>query len=531
VGEPRPCDCCRMGSDGDDGRSAADRLTVRQRWIMVAASLAVGLAFLDETAAVTALPTIQREFNATSAEMQWVMGSYLLALASLMVAAGRLADIFGRRRLFLIGAAVFGAGSIACAAAPDEGLLIAARAVQGAGGALLIPLGMANATAALPEERRGWTIGIVSTGATVFLALGPLVGGTLVEAASWRWIFLINLPVIAATMMIALRSFPETRGDEGVQLDMRGLVLLVVGLVAVVTALLNVQDWGIRGPVTLAVLSGGLGLLVAFVVVERQVTQPLIDLALLRIPAVTGALFALFAIQFAILGLTVYLTLYLQRVLGYSPAAAGALALPTVVMAPLLAGSVGRLTDRIGARWLLTLSLLLAALALVSIGLLADQREALLLLPAFMVFGVARPVATVAGSAGVVGAIPRKARGLASALVTQARQLGAVLGVAVLGLLLTGLELSRRSDLLRGVDSTFDHREREALDGVLAGSSQGQALLQSLGRVDQRAAREAAAASFVTGFRGAMLAAALLALAAAAASWLLLRPPRELPAA
>src|SRR5438270_9647833 len=141
-------------------------LSKRQRWVLLAGSLAVGLAFLDETAMVTALRAIQRDFGASSAEVQWVMGAYLLALASLMAAAGRLADLYGRRRLFLIGAGIFGAGSIACASAPDEELLIAARALQGSGGALLIPLGMANATAALPEEHRGWVVGVVSTGAT-----------------------------------------------------------------------------------------------------------------------------------------------------------------------------------------------------------------------------------------------------------------------------------------------------------------------------------------------------------------------------
>jgi EmrB/QacA subfamily drug resistance transporter len=513
-----------VGLDEEGGAAGQSRLDSRQRRVLVAASLAVGLAFLDETAVVTALPTIQREFYATSAEIQWVMGAYLLALASLMAAAGRLADLYGRRRLFLLGAGVFGAGSLVCAAAPGEELLIAGRAIQGSGGALLIPLGMANATAALPEDRRGWAIGIVSSGATVFLALGPLIGGALVEQASWRWIFLINPPAIAAIIAIAVRSLPETRGPEGVRIDVSGLLLLVGALVSLVIALLNLHDWGPGAPQTVVLLCGGAVLLVAFVGVERRALHPLIDLELLKIPAVSGSLCALFAIQFAILGLTVYLTLYLQRVLGYSPATAGALTLPTVALAPLLAGWVGRLTDRVGARALVSGSMLLAALGLGAVAFLADEREVLLLVPAFLAFGIARPVATVAGAAGVVGAIPREARGLASALVNEARQLGAVLGVAALGLVLTSLEVSRRAELLRGVDATFDDRERETLDGILAGSSQADMLLRSLGPADRAAAREAAATSFVSGFQGAMLATALLALAAAAASWLLIGP-------
>ncbi|UUY02921.1 MFS transporter [Svornostia abyssi] len=294
-------------------------LTAQQRWVLVAGGLAVGLAFLDETAVVTALRAMQADFGATSTETQWVMGAYLLALASFIAVAGRLADLHGRRRLFLVGVGLFGAGSLAAAAAPSEEALIAARAVQGAGAALLVPLGMANATAALPEERRGWAVGIVSTGATVFLALGPLIGGGLTELVGWRWIFLVNLPAVAAIAWITLRWMPETRGAEREPIDVPGLVLLVAGLVTLVLALLNMAGWGPTAPVTLALLTAGVGLLAAFVVVERRVPSPLVDLDLLRIPAVTGSLCALFAIQFSILGLTVYVTLYLQHVLGYSP--------------------------------------------------------------------------------------------------------------------------------------------------------------------------------------------------------------------
>jgi EmrB/QacA subfamily drug resistance transporter len=500
-------------------------LSTKQRWILLAASLAVGLAFLDETAVVTALRTIQSAFGASSSEVQWVMGAYLLSLASLMAAAGRLADLYGRRRLFLVGAGLFGAGSIACAAAPTEELLIAARALQGSGAALLMPLGLAHATAALPEEQRGWAIGIVSTGGTVFLALGPLIGGGVVELAGWRWIFLINVVPIAAISAIALRSFPETKAAVQEPLDVKGLALVVSGLVSVVLALLNMQDWGPSAPVTLVLLIGGVALLMGFVAIERRVPHPLIGLQMLRIPAVTGSLCALFAIQFAILGLTVYLTLYLQLGLGYSPAVAGALTLPTVVLAPLLSTSVGRLTDRVGTRTLTAGSMLLAAAALATIWLLANHREALLLMPAFVAFGIARPIATIAGAAATIGATPLEARGLSSGLATQARQLGAVLGVAVLGLVLTGLEISRRNQLLRGIDASFGHRRREALDGILAGSARANQLLHALSPSKQHAVREAATSAFVSGFQGAMIVTALLAASAALASWLLLGQP------
>jgi EmrB/QacA subfamily drug resistance transporter len=462
------------------------QLTGGQRWILLAASLAVGLAFLDETAVVTALRTIQRQFNASDSQVQWVMGSYLLALAALMAATGRLADLYGRRRLFIIGATLFGLGSVACAAAPNIELLIFARALEGVGGALVIPLGYANATSDLPEERRGWVIGIVSTGATVFLAFGPLVGGALVDLVGWRWIFLLNVPVILTILAIAVRVFPESKADGREPLDLIGFVLLVAGLVCLTVALLDMQDWGPGSARTVLVLAAAAALLVTFAIVEHRRAHPLIDLRLLRIPAVSGSLTALFAIQFSILGLTVYLTLYLQSVLGYSPAAAGALVLPTVIAAPLLAGRVGRRSDRTGTRSLTSGSLLLASAALVWIALFAAHQQI--------------------------------------ALVTEARQPGAVMGVAVLGLVLTGLEIARRRDLLAGVDSSFAQRPRAALDGILANSIHTRQLLAVVTPTQRAAIKEAAASAFLSGFRAAMLVSALLAAAAAVVNWRLLKP-------
>jgi EmrB/QacA subfamily drug resistance transporter len=506
-------------------------LTSRERWIVLAASLAVGLAFLDETAVVTALRAIQADFGATSSEVQWVVGAYLLALASLMAAAGRLADLYGRRRLFALGAWLFGLGSLAAAAAPSIEALIGARVLQGCGAALLMPLGMANATAALPEERRGWTVGIVSTGATVFLALGPLVGGALTELAGWRWIFLVNLPAVAAILVVTAREFPEWRAPERVPFDVLGLLLLVGGLVALTLPLLNMAEWGFGSPVVIALLCAAVLLLCAFAVVERRRAHPLVELRLLRDPAVSGLLLALLAIQFTILGLSVYLTLYLQHVLGYSPMVAGLLALPTVFLAPFLATPTGRVTDRHGPRWPTAAAMALACVALLAIALLAHVEEVLLLMPAFVAFGIARPIATVAATSGTVGGIPRAQRGLASALATQSRQLGAVLGVAVLGLVLTSVELDRRDELLRGVDAGLSQADRAALDGVLANSDDAGRLLARLAPADRAAAEDGASEAFVSGFRAAMLVSALLALAGGGAALLLRRRARAREAA
>jgi EmrB/QacA subfamily drug resistance transporter len=497
-------------------------ITAQQRAVLVVASLAVGLAFLDETAVVTALRAIQADLGLSSLELQWVMGAYLLALASLMAAAGRLADVHGRRRTFLIGAGIFAVGSAVCALAPTAGVLIGGRGVQGVGAALVVPLGYANATLVVPEERRGWALGIVSTGATVFLAAGPVLGGLLTQVFGWRSVFAVNLLPILVVGVVAARWMPESHLERREAIDVAGLVLLVCGLAAMTTALLQVQSW--RWVVTAATALVAVVALAGFVVVERRSASPLVDLRLLRIPTVAGSLAALLAFQFAILGLTVYFTLYLQHVLGFAPAVAGALCLPAVALAPFLAGWVGRATDRRGTRGLTVGALLLASAAVLGIGLLSGERIVLLLLVPLLAFGVARPVATIAGTAGAVGAISAQSRGLAAALATQSRQVGAVLGVAALGVVVTAVEHSTRAELLHTVDASFDRADRQALDAVLAGGDNADALLAALTPAQRTAAVDAAADAYVHGFAVAMIVVSTVLIVAAVAGWWLLRP-------
>ena len=499
-------------------------LTTQQRAVLIVASVAVGLAFLDETAVVTALRAIQADLGLSSTELQWVMGAYLLALASLMAAAGRLADVHGRRRTFVIGAGIFAVGSAVCALAPTAGVLIGGRGVQGVGAALIVPLGYANATLVVAEERRGWALGIVSTGATVFLAAGPVLGGLLTQLFGWRSVFAINLLPILVVLVVAVRWMPESRVQRREAIDLRGLVLLVCGLAAMTTALLQVQTWGWVATVVTAVVA--VVALAGFVVVERRSSSPLVDLRLLRIPAVAGSLTGLLAFQSAILGLTVYFTLYLQHVLGFAPAVAGALSLPAVALAPFLAGRVGRATDSRGTRELTVGALLLASAAVLAIGLLSGERIVLLLLVPLLAFGVARPVATIAGTAGAVGAISAQSRGLAAALATQSRQIGAVLGVAALGVVVTATEHSTRTELLHTVDAGFDRADRRALDAVLAGGDDADSLLAALTPGQRTAAVDAAADAYVHGFTVAMIVASAVLLVAAVAGWWLLRPRR-----
>lgn len=504
-------------------RSPLAGLTSTQRGILLAASAANGLFFFDQTSVTTALARIQRDLGASTAEAQWVIAAYLLPLVALMAASGRLGDLWGRRRLFVLGVCLFGAGSLACALAPDPWLLIVARGFQGVGAALCTPLGTAAVASAFPPERRGWAIGVLATGGTIFLALGPILGGLLTEAASWRWVFAANLPVVVLAAVVGARSFPSGDRRPDLRVDWLGIGLLSAAISALVVGLVQLGDWGASDPRTLGVLALAAVLVVAFVVAERRIHDPLVDLSLLHIPAIGASLGALVAIQFAILGLTVYLLLYLQHVLGYGPIAAGLLFLPAVVATPLLSPLTGRLTDRAGPRPLVAGGLALAAAGLVFVALVLDRREIALLVPALALFGVSRPCVITPSGSAAIGAVSAELRGLASGLVTCSRQLGAVLGTAVVGAIVGVVLVDRREQAaelvpaLRGADGN-------AFDALMTGGSQEN--LQALELVPPETTRAAVGVvrdAFTSGIELALLATAGVVAVAAVGAFLALR--------
>jgi MFS transporter, DHA2 family, methylenomycin A resistance protein len=413
------------------GEHSHPALTARQRGVVVAAGAANALIFLDQTSVTVALPAIQRELHSSAAELHWILGAYLLVLAALVAGSGRLADLYGRRRLFLVGVAAFGLGSLACAAAPSTLALIGARLAQGAGAALMQPLALAHATGIMPPERRGWAIGVLASAGTTCLLVGPLLGGLLTEVLGWRWIFVANVPIVALALALGLRYLPESRDPQAPALDVPGLVLLTAGLAAIVAGLLHLQEWATG--VAVGVLALGVLALGAFVAVERRSARPLLPLGLLQQPEVAGSVVALVAIQGAVLGVTVYLVLYLQNGLGLNALRAGLALLPAALWTPLLSTTTGRLADRHGERRLVGGGLLLAAAGLTMIGVTAAAGEVHLMMVGLVVFGVARPLVFTPASTGPLDAIPATERGLASGLVTESRQLGAVLGVAALG--------------------------------------------------------------------------------------------------
>jgi EmrB/QacA subfamily drug resistance transporter len=413
--------------------TGGEHLSVSQRGVLLSAAAATALTFFDQTATTSALHDIERDLHATVADLQWIVGAYLLTLAAFVPAAGRLADVFGLRRMFLVGVQLFAVASIGCALSPSIGILIALRAIQGMGGALVVPLALATVAAAVSEERRGWAIGVLATGGSTLLSLGPLIAGGLVDLGGWRWVFAAGVPVSLLSLWAGRRWIQESAVARPPRVNVRDLTLLAVGLGGLVSGLLQMSSWGVAAPGTLGLLVVGLALLSLFVLMQHREREPVLALALLRLPDVGAYLVALLAGQFAVTALTVELMLYLQRTLGYDPFEAGLLFLPTVIATPLLSPAAGRLADRGRGGALVPLGLLAAAAALGWIAALADRRSVWLLLPALCLFGFSRPFLFTPSSTAPVQALPGRERALAASLVTESYQLGAVLGIAVAG--------------------------------------------------------------------------------------------------
>ena len=407
------------------------RLSARQRWLLTAAGVANALIFLDQTAVVVALHAIQREFHSSTSAVQWTVGAYLLSFAALVAGSGRLADLYGRRRLFVCGVALFALSSAACAAAPSDLVLIVSRVFQGAAAALAQPLVLAHATAAVPAERRGWAIGVVASAGTSCLVIGPVLGGVIVDLLGWRWIFVLNLPLAMFSIAVATRFMPESRAAHPEPLDVPGVILLTTGLAALVAGLLHMQTWATGADLGTLVL--GACALGAFVMVEHRSRHPLLPLTRLGKPGMLSSIAALVSIQGSVLGVTVYLVLFLQNGLGLTAIAAGGILILAGMWTPLLSRWTGRIADRQGARQPVGTALLAAAVGLGVLAFSAPAKQVLAIVPGLLIFGISRPFVFTPASARAIKALPASERGLASSLVAEARQFGAVLGVAALG--------------------------------------------------------------------------------------------------
>jgi EmrB/QacA subfamily drug resistance transporter len=401
------------------------------RAVVAAATLGSGMALLDGSVVNVALRTIGEDLHASLAELQWITNAYLLLLASLILLGGSFGDRFGRKRVFVVGVAWFAVASLICGLAPSGEVLIGARALQGVGGALLTPGSLAMIQGAFAPEDRAPAIGAWSGLSSLAAAIGPFVGGALVNYASWRWIFLLNLPVAAATIVIALRAVPETRDpNASARFDVAGAALAATTLGGTTYALI---EWGHRGAILAAVVGVAAG--VAFVVVEARVPEPMLRLGLFDDLTFSASNVMTLLVYGALGALTFFVVIELQTVAGWSALAAGAAFVPLTVIMLFLASAGGRLGQRIGPRIPMTIGPLVMAVG--TLGMLRigpDASYLLDVLPAVVVFGLGLATMVAPLTATVLAAAPDEQAGLASGINNAVARAGSLLAVAALPL-------------------------------------------------------------------------------------------------
>ncbi|MGH9031043.1 MAG: DHA2 family efflux MFS transporter permease subunit, partial [Acidimicrobiia bacterium] len=389
--------------------------TARARWVILAAILGSGIAFLDSTVVNVALPAIQDDLGGGLSGLQWTVDGYLLTLSALLLLGGALGDEYGRKRIFVAGLVAFTAASVLCGIAPNIGTLIAARALQGIGGALLVPGSLALISASFREEDRGAAIGAWSGLTGVSTAIGPFLGGWLVDSVSWRLVFLINVPLAAVAVWVAIRHVPESHDPgAGTRPDYAGAITATIGLGGIVFALIEGPAHGWSGPVMVA---GALGVLalVAFVPIELRQEHPLLPLGIFRSRQFSGANLTTFVVYGALGTATFLIVLELQTVMGYSAIEAGSALLPITVLMLLLSSRAGRLSQRIGPRIPMTVGPMVVAAALLLLsGLAPGDSYLMAVLPGITVLGLGLAITVAPLTAAVLAAVDENHVGIAS---------------------------------------------------------------------------------------------------------------------
>jgi len=492
------------------------------RWVLVATILASSMVFIDGSVVNVALPTLQRELNASGADVQWVVEAYALFLAALILVGGSLGDHLGRKRIFLIGTVLFAATSVWCGVAPNVELLITARAAQGIAGALLTPASLAIISATFGDaEERGRAIGTWSGFTAITAAFGPVLGGWLVDNATWRWVFFINIPLAAVVLAVAVRHVPESRDPEAGRLDPVGAILATVGLGALVFGLIEspLRGWG--DPLVATGLVVGVVALAAFVLVEARLPSPMMPLGLFRARTFTGANLLTFFLYGAFGGALYYLPFNLVQVQGYSSTAAGGAFLPTILILFGLSRWTGGFVGRYGAKLPLVVGPSIVAVALLMFARPGTGGSYwTTFFPAAVVLGIGMAVMVPSLTTAVMSALPQRQAGLASGVNNAVSRTAGLLAIAVFGILVA-------SAFDRGLDDRLDDLDlapevRTTIDDRRSDLAALDVSDQSLDPAAAAAVGEAVDESFVAGFRLAMIVGAVMAVLSAVAAWVLI---------
>jgi EmrB/QacA subfamily drug resistance transporter len=474
------------------------------------------MAFIDGTVVNVALPQIQRSLEATAVDAQWIVEAYSLMLAALILVGGSLGDHYGRKRIFLLGVGLFALSSVWCGLAPNSAQLITARAVQGIGGALMVPGSLAIISAAFDEERRGKAIGTWSGFSGITTALGPVLGGYLIENVSWRAAFLINVPLAAVVILISLRHVPESRDPGAARLDFPGAVLATLGLGGIVYGLIQSNVASFDDPVVLASLALGASALVAFIFVERRSREPMMPLALFKSRNFSGANLLTLLLYAGLGGSLFFLPFVLIQVHGYSATAAGSAFLPFVVITFLLSRWAGGLVDRYGAKLPLTIGPIITAAGFLLFALPGTGGSYwTTFFPAIVVQGLGMSLVIAPLTTTALNAVEGRHSGLASGINNAISRSAGLLAIAVFGVFVFATFSSALDSRLASIDLPPAAREQMEQEKVRLGAAE-----PPEGVPDEQAARieEAVDGAFVSGFRVVMFVSAGLAVGSALAA-------------
>jgi len=409
----------------------------RKWWTLAAVAFGLFMIMLDNTIVNVALPAIERDLHMTISNLEWVVTAYALTFAALLITGGKLGDYYGRKRMFVLGLAIFTLSSLACGLAPNSGFLIAMRAVQGVGSALMNPATLSIITATFAPSERGRAIGIWAGVSAMALSIGPLLGGLIVDNLNWNWIFFVNVPVGIVGIVVSLLVIDESRDTSAEQsIDFPGLATSGLGLLALCYALIEGNRHGWTSPEIIGLFVASVVLLGLFVLVEHRQRLPMLDLSLFRNSTFAGANIVAMLVSLGMFGVFFFVSLYVQNILGYSPTKAGATFLPMTVLIVLIAPIAGSMSDRVGSRWLMS-----GGMFLLGIGSLLWQRVGLhssywVLLPPMLVGGVGMALTMSPMTSAAMQSVPTDKAGVGSGVLNSFRQVGGSLGIALMGAIL-----------------------------------------------------------------------------------------------
>lgn len=494
-------------------------------WTLTAVSIAIFMLLLDITVVNVALPDIRRSLNSSFTDLQWVVDAYALTLAATLLAAGSIGDLIGRKRVFIAGLIVFISASLACGLAKHPDVLNISRAIQGTGAGMMFATSLALIAAAFQGPERATAFGVFGAVTGGAVAIGPLIGGVITETLGWEWIFFVNVPIGIGAILLTLRQVAESKDPHDFGIDWAGVVTFSGSLFLLVLSLIKGNDLGWTSTRIVVQLVGAALLLAIFLAIELRKEHPLFEISLFRKPGFVGASIAAFALSAGIFSLYLYLTLYIQNVLGYTPLEAGLRFLPISLLSFIVAPIAGKLTETIQPRWFLGGGLLVIGSGCLLMTNITMTSGWTFLLPGLGVAGVGIGMCNPALASTAVGVVPLERAGMGSGINSTFRQIGIATGIAGLGALFQSHINDKMSSALSGTPLSAHAGE---LGQAVTSGAIGDAV-KALPASAQATVAEAGKAAFVSGYHSIFYVGAAISLVGAVLSFILVRPQDFVP--